>query len=351
MTLLDRIANYHTATGFPESLFLGGDGRIAGVWIMGNDYRVKSTYYGGFPAGYLRRVAALFPDRRKVLHLFSGKVDTDTFPGDTVDLNADNVPTFVDDAQTLVNVPLEEYDFVLADPPYSVEDADHYQTSMVKRNKVLDTLGKRLRPGAFVVWLDQVLPMYRKADFSVVGHIGMVKSTNHRFRVVTIFLKNNLTDKQLSVNLSSPARDGQTTNPNITVNDMNSKQLALISGVLACAFGQIKNILSGKTTEACDTPAPAKSKSKPKPVEEDDDDTAADDEDITVNVEEDKEDDPDYDALRKQALSLVGKLFKADVANKKKIKAILEGLGESTVGDMEEENLPKFIAKAKKIAV
>jgi hypothetical protein len=38
-----------------------------------------------------------------------------------------------------------------------------------------------------VVWLDQVLPMYRKDAFAIDAVIGMVKSTNHRFRVVTIF--------------------------------------------------------------------------------------------------------------------------------------------------------------------
>ena len=46
---------------------------------------------------------------------------------------------------------------------------------------------QRLPHGAYVVWLDQVLPMYRKEAFAVEGVIGMVKSTNHRFRVVTVF--------------------------------------------------------------------------------------------------------------------------------------------------------------------
>jgi hypothetical protein len=31
--------------------------------------------------------------------------------------------------------------------------------------------------------------MYRKDQFKIVGVIGMVKSTNHRFRVVAIFEK------------------------------------------------------------------------------------------------------------------------------------------------------------------
>jgi len=182
----ERIENYVRATGFPKSLFVAEDGRVVGTWIMGNDYRVKSAYYGGYPAGYLRRIAALFPDKRRVLHLFSGKVDLAVLPGDTVDIDARLGPTFVDDAQSLQGVPLEAYDLVLADPPYSVEDAEHYGASMVKRNRVMRAL-QRLSSGAHVVWLDQVLPMYRKDAFAQEAVIGMWKSTNHRFRGVTIF--------------------------------------------------------------------------------------------------------------------------------------------------------------------
>jgi hypothetical protein len=184
-----RIANYHRETKFPESLFIAGDGRCVGTWIMGNNYRVKSTYYGGYPNGYLRRVKALFPDKKEVLHLFAGRVDTESFPGATIDINPDLKPDFVDNAETMEKVPLEKFDLVLADPPYSIEDAERYQTTMVKRNKVMSVLGERLASGTHVVWLDQVLPMYRKTDFEMQAVIGMVKSTNHRFRVVTVFQK------------------------------------------------------------------------------------------------------------------------------------------------------------------
>ncbi len=182
----DRIDNYTLETGFPRNLFIGGDGRVVGTWIMGNDYRVKSTYHGGYPATYLRRIRALFPEKRRVLHLFSGRVDLNEFPGDTVDCNPLLKPTYLDDAQTLLHVPLEQYDLVLADPPYSIEDCEHYGTSMIKRKRVMKAL-YRLSAGAHVVWLDQVLPMYRGNMFTVEATIGMWKSTNHRFRGITIF--------------------------------------------------------------------------------------------------------------------------------------------------------------------
>lgn len=181
-----RIANYTLQTKFPKSLFVAEDGRVVGTWIMGNDYRVKTGYYGGYPAGYLRRIRSLFPDKRRVLHIFSGRVDLEALPGDTVDINSSLKPTYVDDAHTLSQVPLDQYDLILADPPYSVEDAERYQTTMVKRNTVLRAL-QRASLGTHIVWLDQVLPMYRKDSFNVEAVIGMVKSTNHRFRVITIF--------------------------------------------------------------------------------------------------------------------------------------------------------------------
>lgn len=187
----ERIANYIKETGFPRSLFKSEDGRVVGIWIMGNDYRVKTGFYGGYPAGYLKRVRSLFPDKKKALHIFSGKVDLDALPGDTVDINAGLSPTYVDDAQTLENVPLGDYDLILADPPYSVEDAERYRTSMVKRNVVMRSL-QRVSPGTHIVWLDQVLPMYRKNSFAIEAVIGMVKSTNHRFRVVTVFRRLDL---------------------------------------------------------------------------------------------------------------------------------------------------------------
>lgn len=186
MTPQDRIDAYVKTTGYPRSLFVSMDGRIVGTWIMGNAYGVASGYYGGYPHGYLKRVKALFPDKTSALHVFSGRVDQSAWPGDTVDLNPDMEPTYLDDAQSLEQVPLDQYDIVLADPPYSVEDAEHYQPSMVKRNKVMKALS-RVKSGTHVVWLDQVLPMYRKDEWFILGVIGMVKSTNHRFRVVTIF--------------------------------------------------------------------------------------------------------------------------------------------------------------------
>lgn len=186
LTWAERFENYERETGFPAVYTIDDIGRAYAFWILGNDYRVKSNYYGGYPATYLKRVKALFPEKRRALHLFSGKVDVDVIPGDTVDTNTDLMPTFVDDAHTLNSVPLERYDWILIDPPYSVEDAERYGTCMIKRNVVMRALG-RCAHGTHLVFLDQVLPMYRKAEWHVEALISIVRSTNHRFRVATVF--------------------------------------------------------------------------------------------------------------------------------------------------------------------
>ena len=187
----ERIARYVRETGFPEAMGVASDGTLFGVWVIGNDYRNKTDYHGEYPASYLRRMRALFHDKNRALHLFSGMVDTTVSPGDTCDVREYLSPTYVDDAHVLSKVPLERYDIVYADPPYSGEDATKYGTPMVDRNKVMEAL-RRTAPGCLIVWLDQVLPMYSKDWFRVVGRIGIVRSTNHRFRCVTIFERTDL---------------------------------------------------------------------------------------------------------------------------------------------------------------
>lgn len=212
MTWKERINNYHTETGFPESLFLAGDGRAVGVWIMGNDYRVKSGYYGGYPATYLKRLRAVFPDKKKVLHLFSGCVDLKLLPGKTVDINPNRGADYVDDAEVMSLVPIEEFDLIAADPPYSCEDSVNYGTPMISRNKVIEVLSRRINPECHIAWLDQVLPMYRKSELRVEATIGIHKSTNHRYRHLVIFGKALSDDNSTPNQTPHPAPGSQSDN-------------------------------------------------------------------------------------------------------------------------------------------
>jgi len=185
LTWPERIENYRQLIGVP---YLGYEsGWVYGTWFIGNSYQKKTDYYGGFQGNFLKRIAALFPDRRRVLHLFAGKVDLERLPGDTLDMRPELTPTWCVNAETCEGVPLHDYDFVLADPPYSASDAEHYGTPMVNRNKVVATLAAGLPSGAYVAWLDQVYPMFTKTALQPEAVIGIYGSTNHRVRGLTVF--------------------------------------------------------------------------------------------------------------------------------------------------------------------
>ena len=181
MNLQERIDNYNKIfPNYPTSLFLSVN-QIIGIWVMGNNYTTKTSLYGAYPYGYLERIHALFPKTNKMLHLFSGSLP-ESPEYDKVDYNTGI------DAETMADVlPNDFYSLILADPPYSIEDCDHYGCCMVKRNVVFKECYKIMEKDGYLIWLDQVLPNYKKIEFDIVARIGMVKSTNHRFRVITIF--------------------------------------------------------------------------------------------------------------------------------------------------------------------
>jgi len=184
MTNQERAASY--ADSFPKFPPLRSDDRwIDGVWMLGNNYK-GSGYYGAYPPGYLKRIEALFPDVRgaRVLHPFAGSLRG--VHGVRVDVNPANVPDVVADAACLP-FPSASFDLVLADPPYSSEDAKRYGTKMVNRRAVIAELARVTDGDGYLVWLDTVWPMFSKRDWHCFGQIGVVRSTNHRVRLVSLF--------------------------------------------------------------------------------------------------------------------------------------------------------------------
>lgn len=178
-------------TTFPDfsPLIIGKNNRIEGIWIMGNNYTTKGDY-GAYPHGYMKRISSMFPDCNPKLQLFSVNLPkSDEYTRFDINPKSSDV---VGDAHNLSNYfEPNQFEIIYADPPYSIEDSEHYGTSMVNRNKIVKECYKILKNNGYLCWLDQVLPVYNKKEFNMIGNIGMVKSTNHRFRVVTIFQKVN----------------------------------------------------------------------------------------------------------------------------------------------------------------
>jgi DNA polymerase-1 len=151
---------------------------VHGTWLLGQFTKIESGYYGGFPGNLLKRVGALFPDKRRVLHICAGMVDLSVLPGDTLDINPELQPTYCCDAETCDSVPLDQYDLIIIDPPYTGEDAEHYGVPLLKRDKVMKILAQRLSPGCHVIWVDQLLPRYSRQAFTREAVIGLSISTS-----------------------------------------------------------------------------------------------------------------------------------------------------------------------------
>lgn len=191
MTRQERV-DAHNAE-FPPGLFILNE-KISGMWQAGNNYRNKSRLYGAYPPRYLTRVHAMFPEKKRILHLFSGSVETGTWPEAdewTLDSNLDHGADYTGDAHRMATfVHAKSLDLILADPPYTAEDAKKYGTKMINRKKVVHECAKVIEPGGHLVWLDPVWPMFTKREFQLAGIIGYVRSTNHRIRQVTILRRN-----------------------------------------------------------------------------------------------------------------------------------------------------------------
>lgn len=165
-------------------------GRLYAPWRLGNNYR-GSGYYGAYPPEYVARVMSMFPDKRQVLHLFSGSLPS----GPYWRFDCREAPAGDDwegytrgDAERLTECFAPGcFDLVLADPPYSVTDAAKYGTTMPNRRQVVAEVAKVLQPGGWLVWLDVQEPMYRKADWIWRGFITVVRCTNHRVRIASLF--------------------------------------------------------------------------------------------------------------------------------------------------------------------
>ncbi len=196
MNFSERVDSYNkTFPKYPKMTF--DKGWIMGCWSCGNSYGNATSYYGAYPNGYLKKIRSLFPEinYEDTLHLFSGSLGMQddysiTFNGVKFDCNEEVGADVVGDAAELLkHFEDRKFKIILADPPYQKDDAEKYGVPLVNKKKVIHECYKILKPGGFLVWMDERLPMYRKVEFKRVGEILITRSTNHRVRAVFIFQK------------------------------------------------------------------------------------------------------------------------------------------------------------------
>ena len=187
MKVEERADNF--TRSFPKySPLVVHNGRLYGFWLIGRWYASNRSFYGSYPPSYLDRVRSLFPDCERVLHLFSGSLQDVHLNEVTYDIKPDFNPIICDDAKNMLqHFKVGEFDLILADPPYELRDFEKYGCKPFNKGRVVKDCSVITKPGGFLVWLDTIMPIFSKRDWELFGCIGLVQSTNHRTRQITIF--------------------------------------------------------------------------------------------------------------------------------------------------------------------
>lgn len=158
---------------------------LVGFWYL---WRSKaSKIYGGYPTGYLKRFYTLFPDCPNILHLFSGALKEDE-QGIRFDISPEFSPDILGDVVDLIDlIGDRRFDIVFADPPYEDKDFEIYGFPQFNKGQVVRNLYHVVKPDGFLVWLDLLIPMYKKKEWLLTGMIGVAVGTNMRTRTACIF--------------------------------------------------------------------------------------------------------------------------------------------------------------------
>lgn len=168
---------------FPKYPAVSTDGgSISGLWYCGGFQ--KNSLHGQYPAGFLDRALALFPDAERILHCPSGTLEG---PGVTVDRISDGVrrPTVVADAGRL---PFRDYSFdlILADPPYTRSDSRKYGCPPFPLLRAMREYRRLLRGGGYLGILHTFVPQFSRDQWELRGLIGVVTGFNRATRIFSI---------------------------------------------------------------------------------------------------------------------------------------------------------------------
>lgn len=161
-------------------------GWIYGTWYCPTAW-MKTHFYGQYPLTFLKRVLALSPTAKDILHCPCGTV---IGPGVTVDLVQDEQrhPQIIASADKL---PFDDssFDLYISDPPYSNDDSKKYGCPPFPLKGAMNEAGRILRPGGWFCLLHVRYPSFKRGSWNFLGLIGIVTGANRRIRLLSLFQK------------------------------------------------------------------------------------------------------------------------------------------------------------------
>lgn len=180
------------------------------MWILA---RPKVKYYGAYPNGFLERARVLLgvTITDPLLHVCAGYARQ--YPGGrgfgpndrTLDVCGSAAPDYRADAEQQLpratgelHLEIEPYaastiavhgwPAVLADPPYTAADAEHYDSKdLPSANVILRRMLDVVRLGGRVGMLHYVLPQPPREGVKFVACVGVIVGYNNRMRCFSVF--------------------------------------------------------------------------------------------------------------------------------------------------------------------
>ena len=160
------------------------------VWVLGPS---SNGYPGAFPRGLINKIKSRWWGRSR-LWLFSGSFKDSE--GTTVDIKPEVYPDHICDCQDLP-FPDDTFDFVMADPPYSEEEADRlYGLPYFNMVKTLNEMARVCEPGGHCLFLHRIFPQCHPQfnnefkRLNIVGLIGVTTISGiTNMRALTVWQK------------------------------------------------------------------------------------------------------------------------------------------------------------------
>lgn len=154
------------------------------VWCLPRSRRTNK-YKGGFPLHFEKKLFELYHWPSKILQPFGGMAEY----GERVDLNSEVNPDYIGDAHNLSFINSNTYDFVLLDPPYSIDlSGKLYKTGELHYYKYINEAVRICKPLGFIAmyhWF--VTPRPKGTEYH--RRIIIITRIWHHLRVCTVFKK------------------------------------------------------------------------------------------------------------------------------------------------------------------